>query len=116
MSKSILIKDTTKEEREIKAADRLFAILPDEQQAEYRGLWEEYERQDTPEARFAAVMDRIQPLLLNLSREGLSWKEHDIHLHQVQKRNEHVHEGSKMLREYIFNLLDDANKRGILPE
>ena len=108
--------NTTKEEREIKAADRLFAILPGEQQAEYRGLWEEYERQDTPEARFAAVMDRMQPLLLNLGREGLSWKEHGIHLHQVQKRNEHVGEGSKVLREYIFELLEDANKRGILPD
>ena len=79
--------NTTKAEREIKAAERLFAILPEEQQAEYRGLWEEFEEQKTPESRFAAVMDRIQPLLLNLSREGLSWKEHGIHLHQVQKRN-----------------------------
>lgn len=108
--------NTTKADREIKAADRLFAILPKEQQAEYRGLWEEFEEQQTPEARFAAVMDRIQPLLLNLSREGLSWQEHGIHLHQVQKRNEHVGEGSKVLHKYILELLDDANKRGILPE
>ncbi|MBQ8597605.1 MAG: HD domain-containing protein, partial [Lachnospiraceae bacterium] len=56
--------NTTKAERELRAADRLFAILPKEQQAEYRGLWEEYEEQKTPEAKFAAVMDRIQPLLL----------------------------------------------------
>lgn len=108
--------NTTKAEREIKAADRLFAILPEEQQAEYRGLWEEFEEQKTAEARFAAVMDRIQPLLLNLSREGLSWKEHGIHLHQVQKRNERVGEGSKELHKYILDLLSDANRRGILPE
>ena len=108
--------NTTKADREIKAADRLFAILPKEQQAEYRGLWEEFEEQQTPEARFAAVMDRIQPLLLNLSREGLSWQEHGIHLHQVQKRNERVGEGSEELHKYILDLLDDANKRGILPE
>lgn len=106
----------TKAERELKAADRLFAILPDEQQAEYRGLWEEYEEQKTPESKFAAVMDRIQPLLLNLSRNGLSWQEHGIHLSQVQKRNERVGEGSEVLRKYIFDLLDDANKRGILPD
>ena len=108
--------NTTKAEREIKAAERLFAILPEEQQAEYRGLWEEFEEQKTPESRFAAVMDRIQPLLLNLSREGLSWKEHGIHLHQVQKRNERVSEGSETLHKYILDLLSDANRRGILPE
>ena len=106
----------TKAEREQRAADRIFALLPEEQQVEYRSLWEEFERQDTPEARFAAVMDRIQPLLLNLSRNGLSWKEHGIHLHQVQQRNERIHEGSEEISRYIFSLLDDANKRGILPD
>lgn len=106
----------TKAEREHRAADRIFALLPEEQQAEYRSLWEEFEHQDTPEARFAAVMDRIQPLLLNLSRNGLSWKEHGIHLHQVQQRNERIHEGSEDISKYIFDLLDDANKRGILPD
>ena len=108
--------NSTKAQRELKAADRLFGLLPEEQQAEYRSLWEEFERQDTPEARFAAVMDRIQPLLLNYSRDGLSWKEHGIHLGQVQKRNERVHEGSEALSDYIFALLDDANRRGILPD
>lgn len=108
--------NSTKAEREQKAADRLFGLLPEEQQAEYRALWEEFERQDTAEARFAAVMDRIQPLLLNLSRNGMSWKEHGIHLHQVQKRNEHVCDGSQTLHDYIFALLDDANRRGILPD
>lgn len=106
----------TKAEREQRAADRIFALLPEAQQVEYRSLWEEFERQDTPEARFAAVMDRIQPLLLNLSRNGLSWKEHGIHLHQVQQRNERIHEGSEEISRYIFSLLDDANKRGILPD
>ncbi len=108
--------NSTKAERELKAADRLFGLLPAEQQTEYRALWEEFERQDTAESRFAAVMDRIQPLLLNLSRNGLSWKEHGIHLHQVQKRNERLGEGSEALHDYVFALLDDANKRGILPD
>ncbi len=106
----------TKAEREQRSADRLFALLPEEQQAEYRSLWDEFERQDTPESKFAAVMDRIQPLLLNLSRNGLSWQQHGIHLHQVQQRNEHIHEGSEEISKYIFALLDDANKRGILPD
>ena len=61
-------------------------------------------------------MDRIQPLLLNLSRNGLSWQQHGIHLHQVQQRNERLCEGSEKLHEYIFGLLHDANERGILPD
>lgn len=107
---------TTKRERELRAADRLFGLLPEEQQAEYRALWDEFEEGKTPEARFAAVMDRIQPLLLNLSRNGLSWQQHGIHLHQVQQRNERLCEGSEKLHEYIFGLLHDANERGILPD
>lgn len=108
--------NSTKEIRERKAADRLFGLLPREQEHEYRSLWEEFEERKTPEARFAAVMDRIQPLLLNLSRDGLSWQEHGIHLPQVQKRNEIVADGSRILSDYIYKLLDDANKKGILPD
>jgi len=106
----------TKAQREQLAADRLFGLLPEGQREEYRALWDEFEAGSTPEARFAAVMDRIQPLLLNLSRNGLSWQQHGIHLHQVQQRNEHLCDGSTALHEYIFGLLDDANKRGILPD
>ena len=108
--------NTTKADREQRAAERLFGLLPKEQEEEFRSLWEEFEERKTPEARFAAVMDRIQPLLLNLSRDGISWKEHGIHLHQVQDRNRLVAEGSQSLSDYIFALLDDANKRGILPD
>lgn len=108
--------NATKADREKRAAERLFGLLPKEQEAEFRGLWEEFEERQTPEARFAAVMDRIQPLLLNLSRDGISWQEHGIHLHQVQGRNRLVAEGSQSLSDYIFALLDNANKRGILPD
>lgn len=108
--------NTTKADREQRAAERLFGLLPKEQEEEFRSLWEEFEERQTPEAKFAAVMDRIQPLLLNLSRDGISWQEHGIHLHQVQGRNKLVAEGSQSLSDYIFALLDDANKRGILPD
>ena len=108
--------NATKADREKRAADRLFGLLPKEQEAEFRGLWEEFEERKTPEAKFAAVMDRIQPLLLNLSRDGISWQEHGIHLYQVQNRNKLVADGSQSLSDYIFALLDDANKRGILPD
>lgn len=108
--------NSTKRGRELKAAEKLFGLLPEEQRAEYRGLWDEFEAGSTPEAKFAAVMDRIQPLLLNLSRNGLSWQQHGIHLHQVQQRNERLCDGSRELHEYVFGLLRDANERGILPD
>jgi len=108
--------NSTKADREQRAAERLFGLLPKEQKEEFRSLWEEFEERQTSEAKFAAVMDRIQPLLLNLSRDGISWQEHGIHLHQVQGRNKLVAEGSQSLSDYIFALLDDANKRGILPD
>ena len=60
----------TKVEREIAAAQRVFGLLPVDQQAYVRGLWEEFEAQDTPEARFANAVDRLQPFLLNAHAEG----------------------------------------------
>ena len=52
----------TQREREVKAAKRIFGMLPEEQAAKFRNLWEEFEAQNTPESRFARTMDNIQPL------------------------------------------------------
>ena len=108
--------NTTKEEREKAAADRLFALLPAEQEKEFRGLWEEFEAGETPEAKFAAAMDRLQPLLLNLHRNGSSWQEHGIKFGQVEKRVSRIEKGSETLYKYIYGKLEDARERGILPD
>ena len=89
-----------KREREIAAADKLFAILPDDQRDKFRALWDEYEDGVTPEAKFAASMDRIQPLMLNNASEGRSWEEHEVKASQVYGRNAKTAEGSKALWEY----------------
>ena len=60
----------TKRERELRAAERIYAILPDEQAKEYRALWDEFEAMETPEAKFANVLDKLQPLLLPLPRDA----------------------------------------------
>ncbi len=104
----------TKAVREKAAADRIFALLPPEQEAEYRGLWEEFEERATPEAKFANAMDRIQPLLLNLHRDGISWQEHGIRFDQVVKRNSAVRDGSRVLYDYIYKLLEEARDKGQL--
>lgn len=70
--------NATKAEREEKAAQRIFGLLPDDQSRESYDLWREFEDSMTSEARFAAVLDRLQPLLLNYTRNGISWQEHSI--------------------------------------
>lgn len=104
----------TKEAREKAAAEKIFGTLPEEQAEEYRALWDEFERNDTAEARFSNAMDRIQPLLLNYSREGISWKEHGVHSEQVRKRFDKVKEGSDKLGKFVDELLDKAVKNGFL--
>lgn len=106
--------NSTKLERENAAAKRLFGLLPKDFEEEFFALWREFEERKTPESRFANAMDRIQPLLLNLSRDGISWQEHGIHYEQVAGRNASIKDGSKDISDYIFGLLDEARDRGIL--
>lgn len=90
----------SKRERELAAADRLFNILPSDQAEEFRALWDEFEENITPEARFANTMDKIQPMMLNNASEGRSWEEHGVHASQVYGRNEKTHLGSEELWKY----------------
>ncbi|MDQ6886043.1 MAG: HD domain-containing protein [Gemmatimonadota bacterium] len=73
-------------ERERAGADRLFGTLPLEQGAEFRALWEEFEGQETPEARYATALDRLQPLLNNHHAHGGSWRAHGVTRDQVLGR------------------------------
>lgn len=107
--------NSTKAAREKAAAKRIFTLLPDEQKDEYLSLWEEFEERKTPEACFANAMDRIQPLLLNLHRDGISWKEHGIRFGQVAMRNACVANGSETLYDYILQKLYEARENGELP-
>ncbi len=78
----------TEHERETAAADRIFGLLPEDQGRLMRGLWEEFEAYETPEARFAHTMDNFQPMLLNDSNGGGDWKARGIKRSQTEKRNE----------------------------
>lgn len=96
----------TKRERETKAADRIFGLLPSDQGTWLRELWEEFEAYETAEAKFAHVLDNAQPLLLNDASNGRSWAEHGVHKSQIYKRNEHTSEGSREIWEYMKKLVD----------
>lgn len=95
----------TKRDREVASADRIFHLLPEDQAENMRGLWDEFEEGKTAEAKFAATLDRLQPMLLNSKSNGKSWREHGVTLSQVLKRNENTHEGSEKLWEYEYNLI-----------
>lgn len=90
-------------EREEQAADHLYGMLPEDQRKKYRDLWEEFEACETPEARFARAMDNFQPMMLNHLTEGRSWKEHEVKISQILKRNEITPKGSNALWEYALD-------------
>ncbi len=105
---------TDQSSRENTAAERLFGLLPEDQMEEFRDLWAEFEERSTTEAKFAATIDRLMPLLHNFHTEGRSWREHGIRVNQVRDRNEVMKEGALPLWEFAMSLIDDAVERGYL--
>jgi len=103
-----------KAEREEKAARRIFSLLPEDQYKEVYDLWREFEDGDTPEARFARVLDRLQPLLHNYHTEGGTWQIHNIKRPLVEKRFECVKEGSEVLAALVAEIVEDSVKKGYL--
>lgn len=99
----------TKREREVMAADRIFAILPKEQGQKLRALWEEFEEAVTPEAKFAHTMDNLQPMMLNAATDGKAWEEHGVYLNQILERNKNTADGSKELWQYAYEHFIEPN-------
>jgi len=106
----------TKAEREGVAARRIFGLLPADQRARLSALWEEFEARETAEARFAAAMDRLEPLLLNFQTGGATWKPNGIRREQVVARNQGISEGSPVLWAFVERLIDEAVARGYLDD
>ena len=105
----------SQKERELIAADRIFSLLPEDQEKKMRAIWDEFEAQETKEAKFARTMDHIQPLMLNALAGGKSWIEHGVKESQILKRNECTAEGSEVLWEYArAQYLDPNVKNGII--
>lgn len=99
-------------EREARAADRIFGLLPPDQAADFRALWDEFEERRTPEARFAAACDRFHPMLLNCLTGGETWKKHGVTHDKVVARNQHTAEGSQAMWAYAARMLDEALAHG----
>jgi putative hydrolase of HD superfamily len=101
-------------ERETAAAARIFGLLPDDQAAELKALWNEFERRQTPESKFANALDRVQPLLHNYFTDGLTWQANNIKSSQVYNRMRPVKDGAPELWEYVGTLIEDAVEKGFL--
>lgn len=104
----------TQAEREQAAADRLFAVLPGDQAAEVRKLWDEFEDRQSAEAKFARALDRLQPLLSNYRNEGGTWQTYNVTADKVRGRLELIKEGSPALGRYATALVEDAIAKGYL--
>ena len=104
----------TQAEREATAAERIFGILPEDQKNELKGLFEEFDACETPEARFAKVMDNLQPFMLNNSNDGMDWKEHGVCKSQVYRRNKRTSSGSEEIWKYMQEVIEQNVKKGSL--
>jgi putative hydrolase of HD superfamily len=104
----------TQTDREMKAAERIFGLLPPGQSERLRALWEEFEAQQSPEARFANAMDRLQPLLTNYFTRGATWNEPGVTQDRVIARNELIGLASPQLWAYSEGLIQDATRQGFL--
>ena len=90
--------------------------MPPDQTQHFRQLWDEFEERATPEARMAAAIDRLLPLLLNRSTEGVSWREHGVTADRVRTLNSQIARGSAGLWAAASATIEDAVAHGHLPE
>ncbi len=102
----------TQKEREERAAERIFGMLPEDQRDELRALFEEFEACESAEARFAKVMDNFQPLLLNHSNDGADWREHKVSKSKVVGRQQTSSLGSEEIWKYTDELINANVKKG----
>ena len=100
---------------ELGAVERICGLLPEGQGADFVALWQEFERGETPEARFAHAVDRAMPVLLNLANDGQSWRENRIRYEQVVERvGPPIRAGCPALWKYLEPRLEEARRKGLL--
>ena len=113
-SGDIFIFDTKKNHdntlEELKAAKRIFGLLPDEQAKVLIDLWLEFEKGETNEAKFAKAMDRFEPILQNISNKGGTWNEYNVPMAKVLNKTKLMENGSKLLWKYSKNEIEEAFK------
>ena len=109
------IRNSSTIQKESEGAERIFVLLPVEQKDEFIKIWQEFEKRETPESKFAAALDRLEPLLQNYFTQGYTWKKHNIHKAQVVNKNGPlISKGSSALWEFACDLIEKAASEGYL--
>ncbi|MBN1619921.1 HD domain-containing protein [candidate division WOR-3 bacterium] len=106
----------SKEEKKInerQAAKRIFGLLSENLSHEFFLLWTEFEEKKTPEAKFAAAIDRLEPVLQNHATEGRAWRENGIKKEQVVAANRHIEEGSVVLWNFVWKLIEECSEKNM---
>ena len=96
------------------AAERIFALLPSTQGTVLRDLWEEFMARQSPEAKFARALDRLQPMLENVKTGGGTWQRHGVTADKVLAKVELIEDGSPSLGAFARSLVARAVATGIL--
>lgn len=102
--------------KELEAAKRLFGLLDEENKTYFISIWEEFEKRETPESKFASVFDRLEPFIQNYLNKGETWKIHNINKQQVIAKNKHIEEGSTEIWKFVLFLIDECVQKGYLNE
>ncbi|WP_022754610.1 HD domain-containing protein [Butyrivibrio fibrisolvens] len=103
----------TQKEREDRAKERIFSLLPEDQKADLIALFDEFEAYETPESKYAHAMDNLQPLILNNSNGGSDWKEHGVTSSQVYGRQSKTKLGSeKLYQEVVDKIIQEQIRKG----
>ena len=103
----------TQKERERTASEKIFGLLPEDQNKYFSELWDEFEDNKTDESKFAKSIDRIVAILLNLKSNGKAWKEHKIEYSMVYEISSKIADGSSTLWLYIKDMLDQNKEKGL---
>lgn len=98
-------------ENELKAAERIFGLLPAPQKEEFIAIWQEFEAAETPEAQFAKAIDRYAPVLINSQNDGGAWREFDISEQLVIEKNQRIQQGSTTLWSIAKKQIQQAFQR-----
>ena len=105
---------TPPSEEDMAAAKKVFGLLPEEQGNEFYALWHEFESKQTAESRFAAAIDRLEPVMQNYYTEGAAWKTNNIKAEQIYGVNKQIGNGSEELWQYAKGLIDECVGKGLI--
>ena len=103
-----------KRQRETEAADKLFALLPEDQAAEIRALWEEFDAMETPDAQYAAAIDRLQPFLNNYLTQGHTWGLGGVKSAQVYERMDPIRVALPEVWPFVDTMIQESIEKGYL--